>query len=206
MVTNPDEIAALLYAGMKNRTTAATNMNEISSRSHSLLQISVEQFMKEEQVEPTKNKKVIKFKIGKLNLVDLAGSERVSKAGSKGARFKEMTKINLSLSTLCHVISSLTSSKTTHIPYRDSTLTRLLQDSLGGNTKTLMISNIGPSSYNYTETLSTIRYAHRAKKIKNRPRINEDQRDALLREYENEIMYLRNQLDQAHQQMGTTQQ
>ena len=110
-------------------------------------------------------------------MVDLAGSERVSKTGSKGVRFKEMTKINLSLSTLCHVISALTSKQTTHIPYRDSTLTRLLQDSLGGNTKTLMISSISPCSMSYSETLSTIRYASRAKKIKNRPRVNEDERD-----------------------------
>ena len=110
--------------------------------------------------------------MGKLNMVDLAGSERVSKTGSKGDRFKEMTKINLSLSTLCHVISALTSKSATHTPYRDSALTRLLQDSLGGNTKTLMISSISPCSESYQETLSTIRYASRAKKIKNRPRVN----------------------------------
>lgn len=130
-------------------------------------------------------------KCGKLSMVDLAGSERVSKAGSKGTRFKEMTKINLSLSTLCQVISSLTSSTKSHVPYRDSTLTRLLQDSLGGNTKTLMLATIGPCALNYQETMSSLRYASRAKKIQNRPRVNEDQRDALLREYENEIIFLR---------------
>ena len=141
-----------------------------------------------------KSKQTVIVKMGKLNMVDLAGSERVSKTGSKGDRFKEMTKINLSLSTLCHVISALTSKTATHTPYRDSALTRLLQDSLGGNTKTLMISSISPCSESYQETLSTIRYASRAKKIKNRPRVNEDERDQLLREYENEIMQLRMQL------------
>ena len=90
-------------------------------------------------------------------MVDLAGSEKVAKTGSTGDRFKEATKINLSLTTLCHVISALTSKQSSHIPYRDSTLTRLLQDSLGGNAKTLMISTIGPSEQNYNETLSTLR-------------------------------------------------
>lgn len=96
---------------------------------------------------------------------------------------KEATKINQSLSTLCHVISALTDPKATYIPYRDSKLTRLLQDSLGGNTKTVMIANVGPADYNYDETMNTLRYASRAKNIQNKPRINEDPKDALLREY-----------------------
>lgn len=103
--------------------------------------------------------------MGKLNIVDLAGSERQSKTGATGERLKEATKINLSLSTLCHVISSLTDPKCTYIPYRDSKLTRILQDSLGGNTKTVMIANMGPADYNTEETLSTLRYASRAKHI-----------------------------------------
>jgi kinesin family protein 3/17 len=123
-------------------------------------------------------------------MVDLAGSERLSKTGATGDRLKEATKINLSLSTLCHVISALTDPKATYIPYRD-----LLQDSLGGNTKTVMIANVGPADYNYEETMNTLRYASRAKNIQNKPRINEDPKDALLREYQEEITKLREQLD-----------
>ena len=120
-------------------------------------------------------------------MVDLAGSERLSKTKAQGDRLKEAAKINLSLSSLCHVISALTDPKATHIPYRDSKLTRLLQDSLGGNTKTVMIANVGPADYNYEETLSTLHYANRAKNIKNKPIVNEDPKDALLKEYEQEI-------------------
>ena len=101
--------------------------------------------------------------MGKLNLVDLAGSERQSKTNAVGIRLKEAAKINLSLSALGNVISSLIDGRQTHIPYRDSKLTRILQDSLGGNTKTVMIAAISPADYNYEETLSTLRYASRAK-------------------------------------------
>lgn len=96
---------------------------------------------------------------------------------------KEATKINLSLSALGNVISALVDGKMHHIPYRDSKLTRLLQDSLGGNTKTIMIAAVSPANYNYDETLSTLRYASRAKNIQNKPKINEDPKDALLKEY-----------------------
>jgi kinesin family protein 3/17 len=113
----------------------------------------------------------------------LAGSERIAKTGASGIGLVEATKINLSLSSLCHVIQSLTDSRATYIPYRDSKLTRLLQDSLGGNTKTVMIANVGPADYNYDETMNTLRYASRAKNIQNKPKINEDPKDALLREY-----------------------
>merc|ERR1739842_199234 len=130
-------------------------------------------------------------RVGKLNLVDLAGSERQSKTGAMGERLKEATKINLSLSALGNVISALVDGKSTHIPYRDSKLTRLLQDSLGGNARTVMVANIGPANYNYEETLTTLRYANRAKNIKNKPVINEDPKDALLREYQEEIKKLR---------------
>ena len=107
---------------------------------------------------------------------------------------KEATKINQSLSALGNVISALVDGKSTHVPYRDSKLTRLLQDSLGGNTKTVMIANCGPADYNYDETLSTLRYADRAKQIRNKPRINEDPKDAMLREYQEEIARLRARL------------
>jgi len=121
----------------------------------------------------------------------LAGSERQSKTQATGDRLKEATKINLSLSALGNVISALVEGKINHIPYRDSKLTRLLQDSLGGNTKTLMIAAISPADFNFDETLTTLRYAARAKKIKNKPRVNQDPKDALLKQYEDEIKKLR---------------
>lgn len=108
---------------------------------------------------------------------------------------KEAAKINLSLSALGNVISSLVDGKTHHIPYRDSKLTRLLQDSLGGNTKTIMIAAISPADYNYEETLSTLRYASRAKFIQNKPKINEDPKDTLLRQYAEEIKNLKMMLE-----------
>lgn len=139
------------------------------------------------------------FKAGKLNLVDLAGSERQSKTQAEGIRLKEATKINLSLSALGNVISALVDSKSQHIPYRDSKLTRLLQDSLGGNTKTVMIAAISPADYSYDETLSTLRYASRAKAIKNKPRVNEDPKDAMLKQYEDEIKRLKAMLENQQQ-------
>ncbi len=114
------------------------------------------------------------IRVGKLNLVDLAGSERQSKTGASGDRLKEAAKINLSLTALGNVIASLVDGKSTHIPYRDSKLTRLLQDSLGGNAKTMMLATLSPASYNYDETIGTLRYANRTKMIKNKPKINED--------------------------------
>jgi Kinesin motor domain len=132
--------------------------------------------------------------MGKLNLVDLAGSEKQKKTGTTGMRLKEATKINLSLSALMNVITALVDGKSSHVPYRDSKLTRLLQDSLGGNVKTCMIANISPTESSSEETLSTLRYADRAKRIKNKPKINEDPKDTLLRKYAEEIKILREQL------------
>lgn len=160
--------------GFKNRATRATNMNAESSRSHSIFTIYIDS----QETDELGNEK---YKASKLNLVDLAGSERASKTGATGDGMKEATKINLSLSALGNVISALVDGKTHHIPYRDSKLTRLLQDSLGGNTKTIMIAAISPANYNFDETLSTLRYASRAKFIQNKPKINEDPKDALLR-------------------------
>ena len=125
----------------------------------------------------------------------MAGSERQSKTQATGIRLKEATKINLSLSALGNVISALVDGRQNHIPYRDSKLTRLLQDSLGGNTKTVMIAAISPADYNLDETLSTLRYASRAKAIKNKPRVNEDPKDALLKQYEDEIRRLKEMLE-----------
>ena len=125
------------------------------------------------------------------------GSERQSKTQASGDRLKEATKINLSLSALGNCISALVDGKSQHIPYRDSKLTRLLQDSLGGNTKTVMVANMGPADYNYDESLSTLRYANRAKNIKNKPKINEDPKDAMLREFQEEIAKLKAKLANA---------
>ncbi|CAH0719348.1 unnamed protein product, partial [Brenthis ino] len=133
--------------------------------------------------------------VGKLNLVDLAGSERQRKTGAGGERLREAARINQALSSLGNVISAL-AENSPHVPYRDSKLTRILQDSLGGNSKTIMIANIGPASYNYDETITTLRYAHRAKAIKNKPVRNEDPKDAKLREYQAEIERLRALIEQ----------
>merc|ERR1719438_733588 len=144
------------------------------------------------------------FRVGKLHLVDLAGSERQAKTGASGQRLKEATKINLSLSTLGNVISALVDGKSTHVPYRNSKLTRLLQDSLGGNSKTLMFANVGPADYNYDETISTLRYANRAKSIKNKARINEDPKDTLMKQYQQEIEKLRKLLEEGSDDVTAT--
>uniref|UniRef100_A0A7E4UYI7 Kinesin-like protein n=1 Tax=Panagrellus redivivus TaxID=6233 RepID=A0A7E4UYI7_PANRE len=177
---NVNDCHQLMENGFNNRHVGATLMNKDSSRSHSIFTVYVEALSDAGSI-----------RMGKLNLVDLAGSERQSKTGATGDRFKEATKINLSLSALGNVISALVDGKSSHIPYRDSKLTRLLQDSLGGNTKTVMIACISPSDNNYDETLSTLRYASRAKNIKNKPKINEDPKDALLRQYKEEIEKLK---------------
>ncbi|XP_057554487.1 kinesin-like protein KIF17 isoform X2 [Hippopotamus amphibius kiboko] len=174
----------IMETGWKNRSVGYTLMNKDSSRSHSIFTISIEIYAVDERGKDH-------LRAGKLNLVDLAGSERQSKTGATGERLKEATKINLSLSALGNVISALVDGRCRHIPYRDSKLTRLLQDALGGNTKTLMVACLSPADNNYDETLSTLRYANRAKNIKNKPRINEDPKDALLREYQEEIKKLK---------------
>ncbi|XP_056404253.1 kinesin-like protein KIF3B [Hyla sarda] len=182
------EIEHVMNVGNQNRSVGATNMNEHSSRSHAIFMITIE--CSELGLDGENH-----IRVGKLNLVDLAGSERQTKTGAQGERLKEATKINLSLSALGNVISALVDGRSTHIPYRDSKLTRLLQDSLGGNAKTVMVANIGPASYNVEETLTTLRYSNRAKNIKNKPRVNEDPKDALLREFQEEIARLKAQLE-----------
>ncbi|KAH7284695.1 hypothetical protein KP509_34G066800 [Ceratopteris richardii] len=183
------DINHLLMVGKRNRAVGATIMNQDSSRSHSIFTVTVET----SSLAPQGNGKM-HVRVGKLNLVDLAGSERLAKSGATGERFKEMTKINWSLSALANVISALVDGKATHIPYRDSKLTRLLQDSLGGNTCTVMIANIGPADYNYEESVSTLRYAHRAKSIRNKPQVNEDPKDAIISEFQSEIQRLKAQI------------
>ncbi|KAG5667479.1 Kinesin-like protein 1 [Polypedilum vanderplanki] len=177
---NVDDMTNVMNIGNKNRTVGFTNMNEHSSRSHAVFIIKIEMC----EIDSTA------VKVGCLNLVDLAGSERQSKTGATAERLKEASKINRALSSLGNVISAL-AEKSPHVPYRDSKLTRLLQDSLGGNSKTIMIANIGPSEYNYNETLTTLRYASRAKTIQNKPVKNEDPHDTKLREYQEEIARLK---------------
>ncbi|XP_065506359.1 kinesin-like protein KIF17 [Caloenas nicobarica] len=174
----------LMETGWRKRAVGSTLMNKDSSRSHSIFTVNVEICTVDECGQD-------RLKAAKLNLVDLAGSERQSKTGATGERLREATKINLSLSALGNVISALVSGRCKHIPYRDSKLTRLLQDSLGGNTKTLMVACLSPADNNYDESLSTLRYANRAKNIKNKPCVNEDPKDALLREYQEEIKKLK---------------
>ncbi|XP_042203574.1 kinesin-like protein KIF3A [Homarus americanus] len=188
VVHNADEMDRIMTFGNKNRAVGATNMNTHSSRSHAIFTITIE--CAERGLDGQQH-----WRVGKLHLVDLAGSERQSKTGATGQRLKEASKINLSLSTLGNVISALVDGRSTHIPYRNSKLTRLLQDSLGGNSKTVMCANVGPANYNYDETISTLRYANRAKNICNKAKINEDPKDALLRKLQDEIKSLRNQLD-----------
>uniref|UniRef100_UPI003AABD84E kinesin family member 3Cb n=1 Tax=Centroberyx gerrardi TaxID=166262 RepID=UPI003AABD84E len=186
---NATEIEHVMHIGDQSRSVGFTNMNERSSRSHAIFVITVE--CSEEGADGEDH-----IRVGKLNMVDLAGSERQSKTGAKGERLKEAAKINLSLSALGNVISALVDGKSTHVPYRDSKLTRLLQDSLGGNAKTVMIATVGPSDRHHDESLTTLRYASRAKNIKNKPRINEDPKDALLREFQEEIARLKAQLEE----------
>lgn len=186
---NATEIEHVMNIGNQSRSVGFTNMNERSSRSHAIFVITVEC----SEIGPDGEDHI---RVGKLNMVDLAGSERQSKTGAKGKRLKEAAKINLSLSALGNVISALVDGKSTHVPYRDSKLTRLLQDSLGGNAKTVMIATVGPSHKNFDESLATLRYASRAKNIKNKPRINEDPKDALLREFQEEIARLKAQLEE----------
>jgi kinesin family member 5 len=161
-VSSVQEVFEVMRRGGTARAVAATNMNQESSRSHSIFVITITQ----------KNVETGSAKSGQLFLVDLAGSEKVGKTGASGQTLEEAKKINKSLSALGMVINSLTDGKSTHIPYRDSKLTRILQESLGGNSRTSLIINCSPASYNADETLSTLRFGVRAKAIKNKAKIN----------------------------------
>ncbi|KAG6465932.1 hypothetical protein O3G_MSEX015511 [Manduca sexta] len=191
VVHNADELEKIMAVGNKNRHIGATAMNTESSRSHAIFSITVESSKR-----GADNKTHVKM--GKLHLVDLAGSERQSKTQATGTRLKEATKINQSLSVLGNVISALVDGKSTHIPYRNSKLTRLLQDSLGGNSKTVMIATIGPADTNYVETISTLRYANRAKNIENKTHVNSEPGDALLTRFQQEIDQLKKQLEECN--------
>ncbi len=163
-VSSPEEVLEVIEEGKSNRHIAVTNMNEHSSRSHSVFLINVKQ-------ENLENQKKLS---GKLYLVDLAGSEKVSKTGAEGTILDEAKNINKSLSALGNVIAALADGNKSHIPYRDSKLTRILQESLGGNAKTTVVICASPASYNETETKSTLDFGRRAKTIKNVVAVNEE--------------------------------
>uniref|UniRef100_A0A6Q2WXG2 Kinesin family member 13Bb n=1 Tax=Esox lucius TaxID=8010 RepID=A0A6Q2WXG2_ESOLU len=188
------DIESLMSEGNKSRTVAATNMNEESSRSHAVFNIILTHTLID-LASGTRGEKV-----SKLSLVDLAGSERAAKTGATGERMKEGSNINKSLSTLGLVISALAdqgAGKTKFVPYRDSVLTWLLKDSLGGNSRTAMVATVSPAADNYDETLSTLRYADRAKSIVNHAVINEDPNARIIRELREEVEKLREQLTKA---------
>lgn len=160
-VTSHMEVLRLLHQGEEHRATASTNMNSVSSRSHSLFILTVSQKTRDGAT-----------KIGRLNLADLAGSERVGKTGASGETLEEAKKINQSLSALGNCIMALTKKNKPHVPYRDSKLTFILRESLGGNTKTTLLIACSPHSFNLEETVSTLRFGQRAKAIKNKVKIN----------------------------------
>uniref|UniRef100_A0A665WH09 Kinesin family member 13Bb n=1 Tax=Echeneis naucrates TaxID=173247 RepID=A0A665WH09_ECHNA len=195
-VASYKDIESLMSEGNKSRTVAATNMNEESSRSHAVFNIILTHTLMDLQSGTTGEK------VSKLSLVDLAGSERAAKTGASGERLKEGSNINKSLSTLGLVISALADqgagkNKSKFVPYRDSVLTWLLKDSLGGNSRTAMVATISPAADNYDETLSTLRYADRAKSIVNHAVVNEDPNARIIRELREEVEKLREQLTEA---------
>ncbi|KAH8692071.1 kinesin family protein [Talaromyces proteolyticus] len=194
VVRSFQEIENLMDEGNKARTVAATNMNETSSRSHAVFTLTLTQ--KRHDAETSMDTE----KVAKISLVDLAGSERATSTGATGARLKEGAEINRSLSTLGRVIAALADlssgkgKKGTLVPYRDSVLTWLLKDSLGGNSMTAMIAAISPADINFEETLSTLRYADSAKRIKNHAVVNEDPNARMIRELKEELAQLRSKL------------
>ncbi|XP_037604661.1 kinesin-like protein KIF13B isoform X4 [Sebastes umbrosus] len=190
------DIEVLMSEGNKSRTVAATNMNEESSRSHAVFNIILTHTLKDVKSGTSGEK------VSRLSLVDLAGSERAAKTGAAGERLKEGSNINKSLTTLGLVISALAEqgtakNKNKFVPYRDSVLTWLLKDCLGGNSRTAMVATVSPAADNYEETLSTLRYADRAKSIVNHAVVNEDPNARIIRELREEVEKLRVQLTQA---------
>ena len=194
-VLSKDDIFQILERGILQRQTAATLCNKNSSRSHSIFTMKI--MIKECNVD---GEEVVRH--GQLNLVDLAGSECVGRSGATGDRKREAGNINQSLLTLGRVISALVE-KRGHIPYRDSKLTRLLQESLGGKAKTTIIATISPSGDASDETLSTLSYASRAKSIENRPEINQRMtKKTLIKEYSVEITRIKEELKAAREKNG----
>uniref|UniRef100_A0A915BGU3 Kinesin-like protein unc-104 n=2 Tax=Parascaris univalens TaxID=6257 RepID=A0A915BGU3_PARUN len=205
-VSSFEQIASLIEEGNKSRTVAATNMNAESSRSHAVFNIRLTQALTDLENGFTGEK------MSKISLVDLAGSERAQKSGAVGKRLEEGGNINKSLTTLGMVISALAershsqSTKQKFVPYRDSVLTWLLKDNLGGNSRTIMVATISPSADNYEETLSTLRYADRAKKIVNHAVVNEDPNAKVIRELREEVEQLRAQISQTVKEHNETEE
>ncbi|KAI4721350.1 kinesin-domain-containing protein [Aureobasidium sp. EXF-10727] len=196
-VSSVDEVYQILERGGMSRAVAATNMNQESSRSHSIFVITVGQ----------KNVETGSVKSGQLFLVDLAGSEKVGKTGASGQTLEEAKKINKSLSALGMVINALTDGKSSHVPYRDSKLTRILQESLGGNSRTTLIINCSPSSYNDAETVSTLRFGMRAKSIKNKAKVNQElspaELKALLRKAQSQVSSFETYISNLESEVGS---
>jgi kinesin family protein 3/17 len=226
VVRKPVEVYELMDRASRIRATGATRMNDFSSRSHLVFVVIVEHsetvyvdetgcemapdefahtmrsagLKREQALARLENRVKQTFRVGKLNLVDLAGSERVHISGATGQRLEESKKINASLSALGNVIAALVECQgggtRKHVPYRDSKLTRLLADSLGGNCRTTMLATISPAAEAFSETISTLKFAMRAKRVTNAPRLNEDLDQAsLLRKYEREVRRLRAELE-----------
>uniref|UniRef100_A0A8C5LZU9 Kinesin family member 27 n=1 Tax=Leptobrachium leishanense TaxID=445787 RepID=A0A8C5LZU9_9ANUR len=191
-VESADEVMSLLEAGSAVRHTSITQMNEHSSRSHSIFTISICQ----QRAKNSENASTVQIISSKFHFVDLAGSERVTKTGNTGERFKESVQINSGLLALGNVISALADPKrkSTHVPYRDAKITRILKDSLGGNAKTVMITCISPSSSDFDESLNSLKYANRARNIKNKPIVNYNPDFERIDEMELEIKILREAL------------
>ncbi|CAN1274174.1 Kinesin-like protein KIN-4A [Linum perenne] len=202
-VTSFKEMAAYLEQGSMSRATGSTNMNNQSSRSHAIFTITLEQIHKGNPVfpgdgSPPNDSMNDEYLCAKLHLVDLAGSERAKRTGSDGLRFKEGIHINKGLLALGNVISALGDEKRRkeglHVPYRDSKLTRLLQDSLGGNSRTVMIACISPADINAEETLNTLKYANRARNIQNKPVVNRDPMSSEMLKMRQQLEYLQAEL------------
>eukprot|EP00428_Durinskia_dybowskii_P064440 CAMPEP_0170383522 /NCGR_PEP_ID=MMETSP0117_2-20130122/15518_1 /TAXON_ID=400756 /ORGANISM="Durinskia baltica, Strain CSIRO CS-38" /LENGTH=775 /DNA_ID=CAMNT_0010639227 /DNA_START=54 /DNA_END=2381 /DNA_ORIENTATION=+ len=195
IVRDSGDLMKLIYQGNAVRKVAATKMNDQSSRSHSVFTIKVEQKTVTDLTSGVTREQIVKAKI---NLVDLAGSERAAKTGASGATLREGANINLSLMALGNVINMLSEGAARQgkrvIPYRDSKLTRLLQESLGGNARTIMIAAISPADYNYSETISTLKYAYRAKSIANAVTRNEDNNERMIRDLQSQIEELKRKL------------
>lgn len=189
-VDSADEALNWINVGLRNRATASTGMNDKSSRSHAVFTLVLTQ-TKGEAIEGTVQEHNV---TSRINMVDLAGSERAAASGSTGERLQEGKSINLSLMTLGKVITQLSQnpdnqkSQSIYIPYRESQLTFLLKDSLGGNSKTAMLATISPASSNYEETISTLRYAQKARNIVNIVRVNEDHRVSIIRKLIHEVL------------------
>jgi len=197
-ILEKSKVYEILQQGSNKRRTAVTNMNEFSSRSHSVFSITVH--TKDTTINDMESEELVR--IGKLNLVDLAGSENIGKSGAVDQRACEAGNINKSLLTLGRCITALVD-RTPHVPYRESKLTRLLQDSLGGATKTSIIATISPGQNNLEESLNTLDYAMRSKNIHNKPKVNQKlTKKALIEEYDREINKLRMEIEAARCKSG----